>query len=87
MSGLVAGDRFTERRRREALDDAVAFLAERYGLDAQQRKTLANVPIRWRRGGRRKEGREREREREEGTGRGEESHQAFPGQIPAACLA
>jgi len=53
MSGLVAGDRFTERRRREALNDAVAFLAERYGLDAQQRKTLANVPIRWRRGGRR----------------------------------
>ena len=53
MTAASARVRFTERRRREALQDAVEFLAERYELGAQQRAALSAVPVRWRRGGRR----------------------------------
>ena len=53
MTAAAAGARFAERRRQEALRDAVDFLAERYGLDARQREALSAVPVRWRRGGRR----------------------------------
>ena len=45
-----AAPRLTASLRDSIRDDAVAFIAERYSLDAVQRTELAAIPIRWRRG-------------------------------------
>lgn len=49
MDAEATISRLTMRVRQEIHRDALAFVAERYGLDAARTATLAAIPVRWKR--------------------------------------
>ena len=49
MDAVVSSTRLTLRARQAIHRDALAFVAERYGLDAARSEALAAIPVRWKR--------------------------------------